>query len=101
MIDVQELHVLRTRPRKATSVRYALKSLGLKKPQRWETVKVLLRDRIVQARRNGDDDTARAFSQLKYFLKNNLYRTCRLCGNAVSPGPTNICGAHGRRNDKS
>jgi len=78
-----KLQLTKSKPR--FSKRSILKFLGLPFQTRWQEAEPIIRDRIVAARRDHDDDRAKMFSGIKAFLKRNLKRSCQVegCGVAI------------------
>ena len=78
-----KLQLTKSKPR--FSKRSILKFLGLPFQTRWQEAEPILRDRIVAARRDHDEDRAKMFSGIKAFLKRNLKRSCQVegCGVAI------------------
>ena len=74
-----------TKSKQRFSKRSILKFLGMPFQTRWHEAEPILRDRIVAARRDHDEDRAKMFSGIKAFLKRNLKRSCQVegCGVAI------------------
>lgn len=62
-----------------------LAALGLPRDARWGDAAPLVKAHIVAARRRKDLEAAVTWSQIKAFLKRNLYTLCA-CGSTISPG---------------
>jgi hypothetical protein len=56
-----------------------LRRMGLPPNSRWGDVQKPIKERIVQARRNNDDEMAAFWSEVKVFLKRNLFKECVGC----------------------
>lgn len=81
--------------RKRMTTRRCLAFLGLSFSTRQEDAARVLRERLVQARRNRDEERQVLLSGIKAFLKRNLRRTCGHpgCGAAVAAWANN-CFVH-------
>jgi len=86
-----KLQLTKSKPR--FSKRSILKFLGLPFQTRWQDAEPVLRDRIVSARRDQDEDRAKMFSGIKAFLKRNLNRSCQICGMTIA-ARSQRCQAH-------
>lgn len=76
-----------------TATRRALEMLGLPFPSRWESAAPLLKLKIIEARKSGDELASREWSEVKAYLKSTLYRSCIVCGEACSR-LANRCSLH-------
>jgi hypothetical protein len=68
-----------------------LRLLQVPRDARWEAVAPLVKEQIVLARRNDDEDLAKSWSQAKEFLKRNLAHTCIDCGVACESYRCGVC----------
>lgn len=77
-----------TRPQatQGFTVRRCLRWLGLPLQTRHEQAMSLVKERLVIARRNNDEETAKLLSSVKAFLHRNLVRTCQGAGCTVAIG---------------
>ena len=65
------------------TIKQILRTLGFNKRVRWEVAHLVVKEKIVLARRNGDNERAAELSAIDSILKRRLNRTCPHCGKAI------------------
>lgn len=78
------------------SIRKALCWLGLPGARRYREVHPVIKERLITARRSGNDAEASRLSELAEFLKRKMLKGCRVCDVSISNGSRGFCRLHWR-----